>query len=454
MGIFDKLVSRRSRASTDPGDKRPSGLSRSVQNGEAQVMGFKKSIKGNGVEPNLTRELYSVPKPTEVETMVDHIQNHKSGDVFPYMSVYGIEDEVKDGRLSRLRAFRSAYGKETRPEMRINGIELNELEGTIKVQDLKDYVNNDQISKTAKRENKRFKPLREESFTKPYIQITRITGEYVPLMSSSSDYTELYFTLEDGRLLENSVIAQSVKLPSNQNGVFELSCDYCISTKDLTQLSLKYFLSRPIMKDGFQWGSVSLVIRISESETPFVAPKVEAMAVVRTPYTTLEEQSKDPDHADVVYTSAQIKKFREMYQAGDIADIDEAKKERMKQSSYSKSSIRGLGKSVAKEEVVPVREGWEHIRSMRKPLLPEGEASVSAVSEDEDDIEVNQLTRRQYEEQQEKMRNRLEKMGIKAAEEDIVKSKELVRAKPSIKKLRFEEEEREVPNTDAVFEFD
>lgn len=375
-------------------------------------MSFGKVVKGDGREPDLSRDLFSVPKPEEVETMADHLNNHKPGDVFPYLAVMGNETESKDSRLARLRSFKSAYGKENKPEMKINGIVLDELEGVIQVERLRDYVDQTKLNRMQQRQNKKFKPITETSFKKPYLLISRITGEYVPMMSSSSDYTELCFTLEDGRLLEHQTIVQSNKIPSNQNGVFELSCDYCISVKDLPQLSLKYFLSRPIMREGFQWGAVSLNIQMSESDSPFLIPKVEAMATVRTPYTTLEEKQKDPDHADIVFTSGQVKTFVEMYKSGDIVDVDEPKRERTQRSSYSKSTLRGnISRGEKSAAHLSEMEGWEHLSSLRRPKLPVGEASVSAASGDDDEVDefIPPISKQEYEAQQEKMRLQFEK---------------------------------------------
>lgn len=384
-------------------------------------MAFGKVVKGDGREPDLSRDLFSVPRPEEVETMADHLNNHKSGDVFPYLAVMGNETESKDSRLARLRSFKSAYGKENKPEMKINGIVLDELEGVIQVERLRDYVDQSKLNRMQQRQNKKFKPITETSFKKPYLLISRITGEYVPMMSSTSDYTELCFTLEDGRLLEHQTIVQSNKIPSNQNGVFELSCDYCISVKDLPQLSLKYFLSRPIMREGFQWGAVSLNIQMSESDSPFLIPKVEAMATVRTPYTTLEERQKDPDHADIVFTSGQVKAFVEMYKSGDIVDVDEPKKERTQRSSYSKSTLRGNNNRGEKTAThLSEMEGWEHLTNLRRPKLPMGEASVSAVSGDDEEVDefIPPITKQEYEAQQEKMRLQFEKESHGPASSD------------------------------------
>nr|QJW70366.1 ORF1 [Erysiphe necator associated bunya-like virus 1] len=472
-GVFDSFRSRRSSKSTKTsGTKRPKSVS-TDNHEESQVLNFKKSIKGDGIEPDMSRDLFSVPKPEQVETMTDHLSNHKAGDMFPYLAVVGNEEESKDSRLSRLRAFKSPYGKENKPEVRINGVILDELEGTIVVKDLKDYVDQDRLTRHEAKQNKRFKPLAESSFKKPYILISRITGEYVPLMSSSADYTDLYFTLEDGRLLEHQTIVQSNKLPTNQNGVFELSCDYCINVKDLSQLSLKYFLSRPIMKDGFQWGSISLTIRMSESDTPYLIPKVEAMAIVRAPYTTLEEKERDPDHADVVFTSGQIEKFRELYRSGDIVDVDEPKKVRTKKSSYSKSTIRGTPKGDAGPDHIGEQEGWEHLKGMIKPRLEDGVASVSVLSdENEDDISVPQFTKEQYLKQQEELRKQFSPPKSDSTEDisdrDVLRSSSPASERPMTplnsvleskprKKLRFsdeEEENYESPDTQNVFRFD
>jgi len=448
----------RRRSSSSPSSK-------PAKNQEAQVLDFQKSLKGQGKEPDMTRDLYSVPKSEDIETMAEHLQDHKQGDLFPYVSVFGVQNETKDSRLARLRAYTSPYGKITRPEIRINGIALIDTSGTLQVQHLKEYVNKENLSKEEKRQNRRFQPMTETTFSKPYIQIARITGEFVPMVSSTSDYTDLAFTLEDGRLLDHQVIAQSSKHPSNQNGVFELSCDYCISTKDLDQLSIKYSLARNIMREGFQWGSISLTIQVNESDTPYMSAKVEAMAIVRMPYSTLEEQTRDTDHTDVVFTSNQVKQFRELYKNGDIADIDEPKKVRTLASSYSKSSIRKTEKSIAGPEHLGNQSGWEHLKGMRKPNLVEGIASISAISDDEDDLDVNPITKMEYEKQQALLRETFRDLESPRSDSTIEmgmepdkfnldeialgESSAIVPKKSSMKKTRFQN-----PNTENVFQFD
>jgi hypothetical protein len=470
LGGFSDLVRFKGSSKHAPSSSKASNrkrLSDSREHNDTQVLGFQKSIKGDGIEPDMTRDLFSVPKPDKVETMADHISRHVDGDMFPYLAVVGNEEESKDSRLARLRAFRSPYGKENKPEMRINGVILDEIEGTILVQHLKDHVDSERLTREQSRQNKRSRPLKESSFKKPYLLVARITGEYVPLMSSTADYTDLYFTLEDGRLLDHQTIVQSNKIPSNQNGVFELSCDYCINVKDLSQLSLKYFLARPIMKDGFQWGSISLTIRISEADTPFLNPKIEAMAVIRAPYTTLEEHSKDPDHADVVFTSAQIPQFREMYRSGDIVDVDEPKKIRTRKSSYSKSTIRGEVKGELGPSHLAEQSGWEHLSGMRKPLLPEDQASIDAESRDEDDIDVKPTTKADYERQQELLRAQFQGMNSDSTEDvsdrDLSRSPEpkgkeieIHNPKSAMKKtIRFSPPEvQDKPNTRDVYQFD
>ncbi|WJX09057.1 hypothetical protein [Trichoderma gamsii cogu-like virus 1] len=404
MGFKDMV--RRASFSKKSGKKMSASKDVSMSNNHdySQIVGFHNTANDGSQAADLGRELFSYPKPENRETMADYISGHKSGDIFPYISVTGREEETKDGRLARLRSFVSPYGKVVKPEMRINGVMLDMLEGSLHLDDLKAHVDKTRLTKEEAKENKRFKDLEEHVFTKPYLQLRKITGEFVPLLSGTSDYTDLSFCLQDGRLLDHQVIVQSNKLPTNTIGVFELSCDYCIPTKDIKQLSLKYELARPVMKEGFQWGAVSMVISVCEADTPYLTPKVEAMAINKMPYTALEEAAYDLDHKDITFTAGQIKKFRDMYTAGDIMDNDEPKKERMKQSSYSKSSIRGTSKAVAGPSHVGELSGWEYMKGMKKPLLADGEASVDAPSESEDDIDVNPSTKEEWEKQQEALR--------------------------------------------------
>lgn len=403
MGLFSFKRNSQSKSSSSS-SKKGKAITNSENHEHAQVVNFGKSGNDGVKGAELGRELFSFPKPEEKETMTDYIQSHKAGDIFPYLAITGKEEESKDNRLARLRSFVSPYGKAVVPETRINGVILDVLQGSLHVSDLKEHTDSTKLSSAQKKQNRRFKDLEPHNFNKPYLQIRRITGEFVPLLSGTSDYTDLVFSLYDERLLEHQVIVQSNKMPTNSSGIFELSCDYCIPITDLRQLSLRYELARPIMREGFQWGTVSLAISLCESDTPHLTPKVEAMAIVRAPYTSMEPQLVDPDHKDVTYTAAQIAKFREMYMQGDVADNDEPKKERSKVSSYSKSSMRGVTKAIKGPEHLGDLEGWSQLKGLKKPLLEDGVASVSAESGDTESVNVPVATKEQWEKEQEELR--------------------------------------------------
>lgn len=387
-------------AKTDPGKQ----VTRSSNHTMAQVVGFKPSTESGGPKPDLNRDLYSVPKPSQKETMADYLKTHKDGDTFQYITVTGKQEESKESRLARLRNFASPYGKESKPEMRVNGVVLDKLEGKIQIDDLKAHVSEQLLNKEQKRQNKGFRAMENHSFKKPYLHIAKITGEFVPLLSSSADYTDLIFFLQDDRLLENNAIVQSDKIPTNSQGVFELSCDYCIPTSDISQISLCYSLARNIMKEDFQWGAVSLLICVNESDTPYLAPKVEAMAIVKAPFTALETYNADPDHKDVTYTSGHINKFKDLYLNGDIVDNDEGRAEKLKASSYAKSSIRGAAKGQAGPSHLGEQEGWSMLKGMRKPLVGDDQASISLGSGGEEDFETPIQTKKKWEEEQERLR--------------------------------------------------
>lgn len=397
----------------------------------AQVLSFANGAHDGTAANDIGRDLFSFPKPEKKETMKDYLNNHNSGDIFPYIAITGKEEETKDNRIARLRAFASPYNKESKPEMRVNGLVLDLLVGSLHIDDLKSHVDNSLLSKAQTKQNKQFKEINTHVFKKPYVHIKKITGEFVPLLSGSADYTELYFSLQDGRLLEHQVVVQSNKIPTNNVGVIEMSCDYCIPTADIKQISIRYELARPIMKEGFQWGTVSLVISVDESDTPYLTPKVEAMAIVRAPYTSMETQQVDQDHKDVTYTAAQIKSFRELYINNDIADNDEPLKERKVQSSYPKSSIRGQQKTVKAPEHLGSLPGWSQMQDSRKPLITADLASVSAASGgDEDDSPIRNTTISEWEEEQKRMRTAFDQAGLHQAR--IPKPP----MKPAIKKPR------------------
>lgn len=382
-------------------------ITNSEDHDHAQVV-FKSNEGKKAAPSEIQRDLYMFPKPEERETMADYIRDHKEGDVFPYISITGREEETKDNRLSRLRSFISPYNKSIKPEMRINGLVLDELSGSMDLQDLRSHVNDQHLTKQKKKENKGFKELQDHVFTKPYLQIKKITAEFVPLLSTTADYTDLMFTLTDDRLLEHQVVVQSTKIPTNSIGIVEMTCDYCIPVKDIIMMSFQYDLARPIMKEGFQWGAVSLCISVCESDTPYVTSKVEAMAVIKAPYTNLEKHEVDLDHKDVTYTAGQIAELRNLYMEDAIVDNDEPRKERLKSSSYAKSSMKSAPKAIAGPSHLGDIEGWGQLKGMRKPLLAEGVASVDAESDDESVDPVSlQISKDQWKEKQEAMRKEL-----------------------------------------------
>jgi hypothetical protein len=412
----------------------------------AQVVGFQNSANDGKKKTEVSRELLAFPRPAEKETIMDYIKDHTDGDVFPYVAVVGQEEEGKEARLSRLRAFVSPYGKSVKPEMRINGVVLDMLEGDLKIDELKAHVDNKLLGRNQKRQNKAFNITDTHTFNKPYIQIRRITGEYVPLLSGSSDYTDLSFSLYDGRLLENQVVAQSSKIPTSTNGVFELSCDYCIPTKDIREMSLKYELARPIMKEDFQWGAVSLTISICEAENPYVTPKVEAMAMVRMPYTNLEDRKTDPDHKNVTFTASHVSRFKSMYKSGDIADNDEPRVERLKKSSYSKSTIRGVKKSTEGPSHLGGLDGWSQLQDMRRPLVDEAIASLSVRSTD-DVGEIPVETKSSWMANQEKLREQSKREMLMFKTRNLESSKKKVEEVISVT-TPISDDEKEVAESD------
>jgi hypothetical protein len=385
-------------------------LTNSGNHEDAQVVGFN-TPEDVGIKSDIRRDLYSFPKPEERETMADYISNHKNGDIFPYVTVTGKEEETREGRLARLRSFHSPYSKSSIPDMRVNGVLLDMLHGNIGLNELKDHVQTQMLSKIQKKENKKFRNIDEHLFDKPYVHIRRITGEFVPLISNTADYTDLCFSLVDDRLLENSTVVQSNKMPTNSPSIFELTCDYCLPTSDIGKLSLVYELARPIMKEDFQWGAVSLTLSISQSDLPYQVPKIETMAVIKAPYTAMEKYETDPDHKDITYTATQIEKFRDLYSSGDLVDSDEPLKSRLKTSSYSKSTLRGAPKAIKGPEHLGNLDGWSHLKDMKKPKLPDEIASnsIASGSDEEESVIVSQMTKDDYFKNQERLRNEMMK---------------------------------------------
>jgi len=346
------------------------------------------------VAKGLERELYKVPMPEQTEGMSDLIKSHVEGDHFPYFAVMGQEEESKPSRLGRLRSFMPFYNKDTLPTLKLPPLELTEMSCSLELEEL--LLARRQPGKKSQQLN-----------FKPYVRIKMITFLYTPVMSSTARYTNFVVSIVDDRFPDGLKVAQSAVCVTNQEHPIELSCDYCIPRKAISKLHVSIDLESRIINAGEQWGSMYIEVNLEESDYPYMAVKRDALAMVRAPFTTLEQRKVDPDRIDVGFTGTEIEWFRQMYQNGDIADSGEPSKERVKKSSYSKSTVRGTQKQKPLLENVP--EGWDQLEGAGKPLVPAYEASISVPSNDNDeeqDLDKNEKLQAKaaWAEEQERLR--------------------------------------------------
>lgn len=353
------------------------------------------------VAKNVNRELYQVPMPEQTEGMSDLIKDHKSGDQFQYFSVTGHEEESRPSRLARLRSFMPNLGKRSIPVIKLPALELIDMSSSLSLG----------LLLPAKK--------MKGDVQKAYVRIQKITGLFIPVMSSTSKYSHFIATIIDDRFPDGSTVAQSVRGVTNQEQPIELSCDYCVPRSAIGKINLNIDLETRVLNAGEQWGTAYLEINLEESDFPYMAPKREALATVRAPYTTLEQRTVNPDRMDIGYTGTEIGKFREMYERGEIVDSGEAVKERVKASSYAKSAVRSGRATKGKEVLTGVRPGWEYMADAQKPDIPAYEASVSAESREEDEdngLGGNSSTlqsKRGWQKRQEEMRERAQEERTK-----------------------------------------
>jgi len=369
------------------------------------------SVMNNGVD----RTLYSMPMPENVDAMTDLIKLHKDGDKFPYVGIVGNEGEDPDSRRARLLAIKPGYGARHIPEIVVEACPLINTEGEFSMQDLMEYAkSNSAPVQPQSGPMPKLKNMNDYVITKKYLHVKSITAMYTPNMSSTSDYCGFHIVLDDTRMINREKCGQSNSIVSNQEGVMEMSCDYCVGVADLAAFSLKYQLEREIVHPGFQWGTLTFYFNITESDIPFQSTKKTALAVYRMPLTTLVDRETDADKSNIIFTPEDVKALREMFMKGDIVDVDQPQEARLKKSSYSKSTLRSAPKGEAM--TTPAANGWEMMQGARKPKIDAMVASVSAPSEDggEDPYadskveEVKLLAKKNWEEEQERMRREME----------------------------------------------
>jgi len=384
----------------------------------------------------MDRTLYEIPQPQAVDAMTDLIKDHQQGEFFPYVGVVGSEGESSDARRARMLALKPSYNKRDVPEIKVLGCPLISREGNFSMSTLMEFA-------TAN-----FEPIPEVSapvpqgahtpnykITKPYVHIRQVTILFTPNVSSTSNYCRFWMNLIDNRLIDSEKGSQTNVVVSNQEGILELSCDYCVSRVDLAAFTLSYTMERDIVHPGFQWGTCSFYFSITESDLPYQSSKVDAMAVYRMPITTLMDRKTNADKSDISFTPADLVKLRKLYQTGDIVDVDEPQTARLKTNTYSKSSIRAKPKG--KEIDVSNKPGWEFMQGARAQKVDAAIASVDPESDDEEvdlpevDVEAasreRKATLERYKAQQELERiQRVNEESMKMIHEvnDLIESSE------------------------------
>lgn len=334
----------------------------------------------SGDRGDMARTLYEIPQPSQVDAMTDHIKAHQSGDLFPYVGVVGSEGESSDARRARLLALKPSYNKRDIPEIKILGCPLISKEGDFTLDTLMKFAkaNTAPIPASAGPVPSGIHSA-DYTITKDYVHIKQVTILFSPNVSSSSNYCNFWMNLIDHRLINSDKGSQSNAIVSNQEGIMEMSCDYCVPARELSNFSISYTLERDVVHPGFQWGTASFYFSITESDLPFQSSKVDSMAVYRMPITTLMERKTNADKSDITFTPADIEAMREMYQKGDIVDVDAPQVIRAKKSVYTKS-MRTAPKGEKLES--GEREGWGFMKDARKPEVDAMEASVDVESDE------------------------------------------------------------------------
>jgi hypothetical protein len=363
----------------------------------ADLFGSSKSTAAQSTA--MSRTLYEIPQPDKVDAMTDLIKDHKEGDLFPYVGIVGSEGESSDARRARMLALKPTYSKRDVPEIKILGCPLISREGDFTMDSLMSFakVNTEPVVVNGPVPRGQHSP--DFSISKPYVHIKQVTILYSPNVSSTSNYCNLWMNLIDNRLIDSDKGSQTNIVVSNQESILEMSCDYCVSTKDLSSFTLSYTLERDIVHPGYQWGTASFYFSITESDLPYQTSKVDSMAVYRMPITTLMERETNADKSDISFTPADIVKLRKLYAQGDIVDVDHPQTARLKVNNYSKSNMMRGGQQGG-TMATGAGAGWGFMTGAKKPKIDAYEASVdpddnSEVPEHRIDQEMVDTSRRE-----------------------------------------------------------
>lgn len=336
---------------------------------------------------NFDRTIYEVPQPQNPNALADLMKNHPAGENFPYIGVVGSAEETSDARRSRLLALKPSHNKRDIPEIVIGNCALVNKDGFFTMKSLIEHAKRLSTSQPVSRGalQPQSAALPDYHVSKPYVHVKQMTVLYTPNVSSTSNYCNLWFKLEDSRLIDPDKGSQTNIVASNQESVTELSCDYCVTVQDLEAFKVSYNLERDVVVPGYQWGTASFYFLIVESDLPYQTNKKDAIGVYRMPRTTLTKRVVNADLLDMSFVPNDIATIREMYEEGAIIDVEQPEVARLKTNTYVGTQVRR--KSKGKELEAASRPGWEHLKGKRV-----GKVNADEVSEDPEDGDESEVS--------------------------------------------------------------
>lgn len=336
--------SRRPKAS----HKQANSLS-SVENRELQL----KSLQG------AERQLFKYDKPEQALGITELLKQHETGSRFMYAAVTGKEEDDVDSRLSKLWAWKPNLNRNLQSFDDVPNLKLYKESEVFPIKPLIDSL-------SKKRASGGFE----------YFRIVEALVIYGAIVSSDCNFTKVRVTMNDARILGDT-LAKGFIADTNKESRGDLRMSYCVPVENAELISLIICREQQFLVDGLQWGVIKVKLSIEFTSFPKQYDNVDAVATNMIVGTTMSERTTNPDMIDISVSNSARKELANLYQSGDLADVDEPIKNKTSMR-VAKSSIRDMPKGDTKS----YGEGWSGMKIPRAP------ASIASSDPDDDDIDT------------------------------------------------------------------
>lgn len=218
---------------------------------------------------------------------------------FQYVSVVGYSKLSKSARLDRLFSSRPQVSTKEIPFDKIKPLDLVDRRYEISFKDT--------VGPTFLKNSEN------------WIHVSELSCAYSPGTDVYDLAGDIMIGILDDRRIEDK-LAKSQTWNASMSALIDMPLSFCFHKDDSGDVKILVVLSNSNLKVGVKWGSLSVRMTLTTSNTARPVAFESAIGVMEIPQTIMAEHKTNPAHNNMVIDNDDLKAIRKMHRSGRIMD--------------------------------------------------------------------------------------------------------------------------------------